>query len=190
MTEGLITFFFGLVLCSIAVPWAKIEKKGFREVALVLFSALVFFFLFSLKPYEFATLPHPLYFFVGGILGICAMILPGISGSLIFLMMGIYEFIMSHVSNLTRLNIVPIELLNLLLVSLGIILGFSVFVRFLKKGLSSYPSIIFAILTGIIIASLRVLWPYSDAMNFAEISILFFMNAAGFGVVFFLRKLS
>ncbi len=187
--EYILAFFFGLVLCSIAVPWGEIKKKGVKEVSLVFISAVVFFFILALKPYEFADLPHPLYFFFGGAVAICAMILPGISGSLVFLMLGLYKFIVEHVSSLTRLNFEIIEILNLFLVSLGIIFGFSIFVRFLKKGLENHSSTIYAILTGIVIASLRVLWPYSEVVELSEILVLTFVSSIGFGIVFFLRKL-
>ncbi len=188
--EYILAFFFGLVLSSIAVPWGEIKRKGFKEVLLICVTAVVFFFLFSLRPHEFTSLPHPLFFFIGGAIAICAMVLPGISGSLIFLMLGLYEFIVNHVSKLTQLKIEGIEILNLLLVSAGIIFGFSIFVRFLKKGLENYPSVIFTIITGIIIASLRVLWPYSGVTELNEYLILTFLASVGFGMVFFLRKLS
>ena len=187
--EYILAFFFGLILASIAIPWGEIKQKGLKEIVLILFSTLAFFFLFSLRPHEFVGLPHPLYFFAGGAIAICAMVLPGISGSLVFLMLGLYEFIVAHLSNLTRFSIERIEIINLFFLSLGVVFGFSIFVRILRHGLKNYSSVIFAILTGIMIASLRILWPYYEGIDLMGIAFLLFLSSCGFAVVFFLRKL-
>ncbi len=130
-----------------------------------------------------------MYFFLGGSVAICAMVLPGISGSFVFLMLGLYEFIVNHISNLTRLEINSSEVLNLFSLFLGIVFGFSIFVRILKYGLRNYSAIIFAILTGIILASLKVLWPFTLELVLVEILLLSFVALLGFGVVSFLKKL-
>lgn len=187
--EFVLAFFFGLVLASVSIPWGQIKQKGFREFSLVSISFLIFFFVLSLNPISMAEAPHPLYFFLGGSIAICAMVLPGISGSFVFLMLGLYEFIVNHISNLTRLEIASNEVLNLFSLFLGIVFGFSIFVRILRHGLKNHSAIIFAILTGIILASLKVLWPYTQELLFTEILLLSFVALVGFGVVSFLKKL-
>jgi putative membrane protein len=187
--QYVLAFFFGLVLASVFVPLGEIKKKGLKEWGLVLLSAVVFFALLSLRPYEFETVPHPLYFFLGGSIAICAMVLPGISGSFIFLMLGLYEFIVSHISNFTKFAFNSSETWNLISLALGIVLGFSVFVRILKKGLENHSAIIFSILAGIMIASLRVLWPFYGIMELIDFVFLSLLSLSGFVVVFFLRKL-
>lgn len=183
--EFVLAFFFGLVFASVFVPWAEIKKKTIKEILIVFFTFVLFFFLLSLKPYVLTETPHPIYFFFAGAIAICAMVLPGVSGSFIFLMLGVYEFIVNYIRNLTRLEIINSEILNLIFVFLGIVFGFSIFVRILKHGLKNHSPIIFAILTGIILASLRVLW-----IDFTQTLLLPLTSVVGFGVVFFLRKLS
>ena len=187
--EFVLAFFFGLVLASVSIPWCQIEKKSFREFSLVIATFVIFFFVLSLNPLSITQVPHPLYFFLGGSVAICAMVLPGISGSFVFLMLGLYEFIVNHISNLTRLEINSSEVLNLFSLFLGIVFGFSIFVRILKYGLRNYSAIIFAILTGIILASLKVLWPFTLELVLVEILLLSFVALLGFGVVSFLKKL-
>jgi putative membrane protein len=184
-----LAFFFGLVLASISVPWSQIKEKGLREVFWVVFTSIVFFLILSLNPLTMTEAPSPLYFFLGGSIAICAMVLPGISGSFIFLMLGLYEFIVNHISKLTKFEIASYEILNLIALFFGIVFGFSIFVRLLRHGLKNHSSIIYSILTGIIIASLRVLWPYYEVVLLGEILVLTFLAFVGFGVVFFLKKL-
>ena len=160
--EYVLAFFFGLVLASVSVPWREIKEKNFREVMLVIISFVIFFLLLSLKPYEMMQAPSPFYFFFGGSIAICAMVLPGISGSFVFLMLGLYEFIVNYISNFARFVFDTSEVLSILGVFLGIVFGFSIFVRILKNALQNHSSVIFAVLTGIILASLRVLWPYAE----------------------------
>ncbi len=182
--DFVLAFFFGLVLSSIIVPWSSIKERSFGKIMLFVLSFLVFFLILSLKPYVFSDTPSPLYFLFGGSVAICAMVLPGISGSFVFLMLGLYEYIVGHISNFTKLNFETSEVLNIAFLFVGIVLGFSIFVRILQNALKSNSDVIFAILAGIMLASLRVLW-----IDFSQTVVLPLLALAGFGVVFFLRKL-
>lgn len=185
-TEYVYGFFFGLILASITIPWNEIKEKTSREVMIVLITTIVFFFVLSLRPQVFSEVPSPIYFFFGGALGICAMVLPGVSGSFIFLLLGLYGFIVDFISKLTKLTISINEIYSLVALALGIFFGFTVFVRILKYGLKNHSSKIFAFLTGLMIASLRVLWPFEDFDNLLYIAIVMVF---GFLLVVFLRKL-
>ncbi len=182
--EYVLAFFFGLVLASITIPWGEIKEKGKKEYFIVFLTSIIFFLILSLKPQVFSEAPNLLYFFIGGSLGICAMVLPGVSGSFIFLMLGLYEYIVSFLSNVTKLQFVNSEVYSLFSLALGIFFGFVFFVRFLKYALKNHSNIIFSFLTGIMIASLRVLWVFDELL----IS-LFLVSLIGFLVVFFLKKL-
>ncbi len=190
--EYVMAFFFGLVLASVVIPWGRIKKKSFREVAIVLLVAVAFFLI--LRPQDFSEMsnsdaPSLLYFFFGGALGVCAMVLPGVSGSFVFLMIGIYRYIVDYISNLTRLEFDSFEIFALVAVALGIFFGFTFFVRLLKYGLKNHSSIIFAFLTGLMLASLRVIWPYYDVVSFDGIALLSLTALVGFVMVSFLKKL-
>jgi putative membrane protein len=179
-------FFFGLVLASITIPWGEIKKKTGKEISIVIVTTILFFLILSIRPQVFAEAPHPLYFFLGGALGICAMVLPGVSGSFIFLMLGLYEYIVTFISNLTKLEVSYSEIIRLVSLALGIFFGFTIFVRVLKYGLKKHSSIIFAFLTGLMIASLRVLWPFDNSENIFYITAIFMV---GFVLVIFLKKI-
>lgn len=184
-----LAFFFGLVLASVSVPWASIEKKTFREYALLVLTFLFVFLALSLDPLAIEQAPSPLYFFIGGAVAICAMVLPGISGSFVFLMLGLYEFIVNYIRNFTRLEFESSEVISIVAVFFGIVLGFSLFVRLLRHALENHSSTILAVLTGIILASLRVLWPYHGVDLVFDFVVLTLIAGVGFGVVFFLKKL-
>ncbi len=179
-------FFFGLVLASITIPWGEIKEKTSKEILIVIFTSILFFLILSIKPQVFAEVPHPAYFFLGGALGICAMVLPGVSGSFIFLMLGLYEYIVAFISNLTKFEFSYSEIISLVALALGIFFGFTIFVRILKHGLKKYSSMIFAFLTGLMIASLRVLWPFDNSDNIFYITVTIMV---GFVLVIFLKKI-
>ncbi len=153
-------FFFGLVLASITIPWGEIKEKTTKEFLIAGITAIIIFFALSLNPLEFEYAPSAWYFLLAGALGICAMVLPGVSGSFIFLMVGVYEYIIPFLSNMTRLNFDSSELIKLLGLIVGMFCGFVFFVRALKHALVNHSEKIFAFLTGLMIASLRVLWPF------------------------------
>lgn len=188
--EFVLAFFFGLVLASVSVPFSQLKEKTIKEISIIIFTFIIFFLILSIRPYSITEVPHPLYFFLGGSLAICAMVLPGVSGSFVFLMLGLYEFIVNHIRNLTKLEFINSEIVNLVFLFFGILFGFSIFVRILKYGLQNHAPLIFSILTGIILASLRILWPYYEVTLVSEVASLSLTALVGFGVVFFLRKLS
>lgn len=153
------SFFFGLVLASISIPWTEMKTKGAKQLVLLVVTFVIFFIILGLKPATVVN-PSPIFLFFAGAAAICAMVLPGISGSFIFLLLGVYDYIISLLRDFTKLSIDSTKLIALTAVALGIVVGFSVFVKFLKAGLKKYPSEIMAFLVGIMLASLRVLWPF------------------------------
>ncbi len=183
--EYVMAFFFGLVLASIAIPWGEIKKKTIKEFTIAVLTSIIFFFILSITPTVLDEAPGYLYFFVGGALGICAMVLPGVSGSFIFLMIGLYEHIVKFVSNFTKFDTSWNEVLSLISLALGIVFGFSIFVRFLKSALKTHSEIIYAFLTGLMVASLRVLWPFEHYYDYIYILLTMLL---GFLLVTFLKK--
>lgn len=159
-TAYTLAFFFGLVMASVFVPLKQLEKITFMEYGLVFLSSLVFFVILGLSPAELSGRPGLLRLFVGGFVGICSMILPGISGSFVLLLFGVYNYVISSVKDITSFNFEIYQIIDLFVVALGILFGFAIFVRILKKALKTHRSIIMAGLSGLMIASLRVLWPF------------------------------
>lgn len=153
-------FFFGLVLASVSIPWNEMTQKNLKHYVIIAVVALVTFLLLGINPANVQTSPSFLMLFFGGVVGISGMVLPGISGSFILLLLGLYEYIIGIVKGLTRLNVTTGELLGLAVFSFGLIVGFVVFVRFLKKGLDIFPNELMAVLVGLMFGSLRALYPF------------------------------
>ena len=143
--------FFGLIAASIAVPWLRIESKNWSHVLLALVASAAAFFASSLSPQEIAQ-PSYLQIFGGASIAICAMILPGVSGAFLLLVLGLYAPTMS------ALNAREIPYIATFM--LGAATGIGVFSRLLKWLLDTYHDTTMAILAGLMLGSLRALWPW------------------------------
>ena len=165
-------FFFGLILTSVSIPWMQMERRGFKEVLIVLFTLVIFFFVLGLHPVGEAGRPGLVQLFFGGFIAVCAMVLPGISGSFVLLLLGLYHHVVSLVKDVTNLTAVTQDFLDLAVVFLGIVLGFSLFVRFLNFALHKYHAQLMAFLVGLMLASLRVLWPFMDAGSSSSVETM------------------
>jgi putative membrane protein len=126
---------------------------------MVLVGALVGFWVVTLVPAD--TPESPLYVFLSGSVAICAMILPGISGSYILLVLRKYDFILSQIGKLGSSGTVD-ALLTLLPFALGAAVGLALFSRLLSWLLDRYEAKTLAVLIGFLIGSLYVIWPYQD----------------------------
>lgn len=182
-------FFFGLVLTSIYLPYKELTKFGFREFLIAAVTFGIFFILFSLNSVEFTELPSPIYFFGAGMLSISAMVLPGVSGSFIMVLLGVYDFVLGFIKKLLSFEISQSEFISFALFGFGILLGFIFFVRLLKYTLNNYSNVVFSFLIGIMIASLKVLWPF-DAGSSATPLALVLLVAIGGSVTFLVTWVS
>jgi putative membrane protein len=103
-------------------------------------------------------MPHdPVTLFVSGAVAIMAMILPGISGSFILLILGQYAYVLDAVADLNLLAIVP--------VALGAVVGLTSFVRLLSWLLRHYHNVMVAVLMGFMVGSLRKIWPWKEVVE-------------------------
>jgi putative membrane protein len=147
-------FFSGLVAASIYLLVR--EQRGWGAVE---FIGLVFgvLFILAISYMAPAQLPgHGWILFLGGFVAICAMILPGISGSFILLLVGLYPVFLQAIHHL--------EIGKLLWFGAGCITGLVVFSRFLLWLLNSYHTQTLAILIGFLVGSLSVTWPWKHAL--------------------------
>lgn len=154
-------YFFGLVLASVLIPYSKIESKNRNILLLILVSSIVTFLFLGI---HVSRNDHPslLLLIISGILGVSGLILPGVSGSFILLMLGTYEYIISSVKSITQLTASSTTILNLIIFTLSLIVGFVTFVRVVKKLFSNYPDITLAVISGIMLGSVRVIYPYFE----------------------------
>ncbi len=143
--------FSGLILGSVAVSLTEIHTHRPSTTAVIITSAIATFLLLGLRTGRFED-PSLLIVFAGGALAVCAMILPGVSGSFILLMIGLYEFVLGAVSDR--------ELVTVAAVGAGAVAGLGSFSTLLNWLLRRFHDIVLAALIGLMIGSLRVLWPW------------------------------
>ncbi len=179
-------FFFGLVLASTIIVMKRVTPWNARYVIAFLISMIVSFFLVSLSSVE---TPFTWWMvFLSGFIAICAMILPGISGSFILLLLGKYRQILEAVVNR--------DFMTLFIFTLGCILGISVFARFLSWLFKHYHNISVAILAGIMLGTIRKIWPwqFQERLMFPQqldsgVILTIVLIILGFAVVFGLDRL-
>ncbi len=149
--------FFGLILGSVFILFKAIEGFSRKHALWVVAGALVGFWVVTLVPTD--TPESPFFVFLSGSVAICAMILPGISGSYILLILRKYDFMLSQFSKVGTVDTVD-GLLVLLPFVVGAVFGLAVFSRFLSWLLKKYYTPTLAVLIGFLIGSLYVIWPY------------------------------
>lgn len=149
------SFFFGLILIS-AVHVAR-QIKGWRlsSVLTLVLGAGLAYGITSVSPSEIPF--NPLNVFLAGCIAICAMVLPGISGSFILLLMGMYVHIIGAVKSL--------DVINLGIFAAGCAVGILLFTRFLSWLLHHYLNPTLALLTGFMLGSLNKIWPWKQTIS-------------------------
>ena len=149
------SFFLGLILASVVTVSKRVDQwKVSRWISL--FCGLVgIYIIVGLVP---VSTPDDLwFFFVSGAVAICAMILPGISGSFILVLMGKYQAVLQAVNER--------DFLLLAVVAAGACVGIALFSRLLAWLLGKYHDLMVALLTGLMIGSLRKVWPWKVTLE-------------------------
>jgi len=149
------SFFFGLIIASCWHIGKEIPRWKAAEIALLLAGAVVAGWISMASPTQ--TEPTPLIVFLAGSIAICAMILPGISGSFILLLMGLYAPVLAAVKSLN------FSILGLF--AMGAVIGLMAFSRVLSWLLHHYRSATFALLTGFMVGSLLKVWPWKQTLQ-------------------------
>lgn len=151
-------FFFGLIVASSLFILKGISGWTVKDILMLAVGIALGVTVCTLSPSE---TPDGLWFiFICGAIAICAMILPGISGSFILLILGKYEYIMSAISDL---NFAVLGVF-----ACGAAIGIIAFSKFLHWLLSNYHKATLLVLAGFIIGSLVKVWPWSDMEAIAQ----------------------
>lgn len=156
--------FFGLIVGSIFILLKALDSFTWKHALFVLAGTLIGFWVVTLVPTE--TSKSPFFVFVSGSIAICAMILPGISGSYILLILRKYDFILSQIGKLGTVDTLE-GLLTLLPFAFGAVVGLGLFSRILSWLLDHHYTRTLAVLIGFLIGSLYVIWPYQNR-SYAE----------------------
>ena len=149
------SFFFGLVTASTWFVAKDVKTWNAKSIVGFLAGALLAFYITVATPAETPT--HLGFIFLCGAIAICAMILPGISGSFILVLLGKYFYIMEAVKSLR---------LSVLLVFLGgAAIGITSFSRLLSYALRRFHDLTIAILSGFMLGSLNKVWPWKETLE-------------------------
>lgn len=153
------SLFFGLIAASILIIGSTIKNwKGTGGIGFIC-GALFGFFLVGMIP---VSTPETWWFILlCGAVAICAMILPGISGAFILLILGKYEFITSALKQ-------PFDGGNLAIIGVfiaGCMAGLMGFSRVLSYLLKHYENATMAVLTGLMLGSMRKIWPWKEVLE-------------------------
>lgn len=161
--------FIGLVIGTIYVAVRMIDRIDRVTIAIMLGVGVALFLLLGLKSdtvvaddaTEVVT-RSPLIFFLVGAITICAMILPGISGSFLLVMMGMYTEVLGAVNDR--------DFASLAAFAVGAVIGLALFSTLLHWLLDNYRDWVIAAMVGLMLGSTRVLWPWPNGTNTTTLS--------------------
>ena len=152
------SFFFGLIVASAIFIAKKIDKWNFSTISSLIFGTAIAYFITVVTPAE----PNEAYWFVflSGAIAICAMILPGISGSFILVLLGMYKFILSALSD--------VNLAVIAVFASGALVGLLSFSNLLSYLMKRFYNQTVAVLTGFMVGSLNKVWPWKEVLEWQE----------------------
>mgnify|MGYP001106064653 FL=1 len=149
------SFFFGLVTASIWMMGRTVEKWNVQSVLAFVIGSIVAYAITEMGALAGSETPY--YLILSGALAICAMILPGISGSFILLLLGTYSTVLAAVANK--------ELFTIAYVGIGAVIGLLLFSKGLKFIYERFFNLTIALLTGFLLGSLNKLWPWKEVLD-------------------------
>ena len=158
--EVLWAFFFGLIVASALYIGKQVTRWSAGSIVLLLVGAGIAYYISIAAPAQGTEALW--YVFVCGMVAISALILPGISGSFILLLMGMYTYVVPMVKEF--LKTFSTEALSVVVVfGLGCLTGLLTFSRILSWTFNNYRNATLALLTGFMIGSLNKIWPWRHA---------------------------
>ncbi|MGR5091784.1 DUF368 domain-containing protein [Vibrio maritimus] len=149
------SFFFGLIMVSVYHMIKQVEQKTLSRFIVLLIGAVFAYSITVLKPLQMD--PTSLNIFFAGCIAICAMILPGISGSFILLLLGMYTPVLGAVKGL------QIDVMALF--ATGCLVGLLSFSHVLSWLLKRFRDFALVFLTGLMLGTLPKLWPWKETIS-------------------------
>ena len=149
------SFFFGLVVASAIYVARTIKNWSFGTIVSGTTGIVIAYFITVITPAEANTTNW--FIFLSGAIAICAMILPGISGSFILVLLGMYKFILEAVGNF--------ELAIIFTFLAGAAIGIISFSNILSWLLKKYHNLTIALLAGFMVGSLNKVWPWKKVVE-------------------------
>ena len=179
------SFFLGLILATLFVINRNIKKWDIVNFILIFIFAFLTILLSIINP-SISENINLFYILICGIIASSAMILPGISGSLILVILGVYTLIINALNNL-EYNIILVFLI-------GCLIGIINFSKIIKWLFHNYRDYTFSIMLGLVIGSIYTVWPwrksFTDDVTNEYILISVIITIIGFAVIYSLEKIS
>jgi len=184
------SFFLGLVIATIYVIYKLIKSWNYINIIFVIIATLISFYLTKINAIDNINISLS-YILICGIIAASAMIIPGISGALILVILGLYSTIINAVNNL--------EFDKIITFTSGAIIGLLSFSKIIKWMFSKNSSLTYSILLGFVIGSLSKVWPWKSELgqnilpssyigeNYLFYSII--LISIGFLLIFSLEKI-
>ena len=177
------SFFLGLIFATIYVIYKMINHWSVVSLFFLVMSILFSLFLSSFSIYE-TTEISLLFVLFSGIIASAAMILPGVSGSLILVILGVYAYLIKSIDNL--------EFIVIFTFILGAIIGLLGFSRILKYLFKNHRNVTYTIMLGLVIGSIEKVWPWNKSFSVElsnlNLSLSVSLVILGFIIVFLLEK--
>ena len=179
------SFFLGLILATLFVINRNIKKWDIANFILIFIFAFLTILLSIINP-SISENINLFYILICGIIASSAMILPGISGSLILVILGVYTLIINALNNL-EYNIILVFLI-------GCLIGIINFSKIIKWLFHNYRDYTFSIMLGLVIGSIYTVWPwrksFTDDVTNEYIFLSIIVTIIGFAVIYSLEKIS
>jgi putative membrane protein len=156
------SFFFGLILASVPLVGRMISKWGWKEIFLLALGTIFVYWVSIAAPSHGSE--STLFVFFSGILAVSALMLPGLSGSFVLLLLGMYTVIMPAINEFLNNPFGP-ETAMLFVFGLGLLTGLFSFARFLSWTFARFKNQTLALLTGFLLGSLNKVWPWQRVLE-------------------------
>ncbi len=157
--EILWSVFFALILLSVPIMLKQVNHFNLLNIFAFLISIFIAFVITSLSPVEASN--SMFYIFIGGLIAIVALVLPGISGSFILLLLGLYTLIIPTLRHfLIEPNFDDFKIITVF--ALGCLTGLALFARLVSKAFEKYNDLTIMVMSGFMCGSLNKIWPWRN----------------------------
>ena len=140
------SFFLGLILASAYILYTKLDDLNIKIIVITAIGIILSYVFVGLNP--IATNHSLIVIFISGLIAICAMSLPGISGSFLLLLLGQYQYMLNALNSR--------NLIEIIVFGIGAVIGILGFSKLLNYLLEKYESATMAFLIGIMLGTLRL----------------------------------
>ncbi len=159
------SIFFGIILASLTIPFKVIKKPSLTDIIFFSIGFIIFFSLLQINSgLESDQVPLWLVFF-GGAISVTGMVLPGVNSSFLLIPLGVYEVVLNIITQFSKFNFQAEYIIQSIAFFTGLGFGLVSIVKILKIAFEKYLTNLFALIAGIMIASLAEIWPFSNHLT-------------------------